>query len=233
MMMMMMMMMIIEIFFDKHIYSNSSVFACIVCFVLCIVKYTVLYDQSPMDGDVVPGKAYYDVLVDVAWALDFLMPQYYNGIVRPLVDGIGAGSPGINHFNTIKDNMFGGDPTKVVFGFCISDCAFTGTNTDATRAVSIMNELGESHSCNGGAFFWVAEHDVGGSWSSTVGNAIFPNAGCSSISPLQISPPPTSIPSSLPGFDTTEPASVMDTLMEILFELLSAIIEIMSLFQKV
>merc|ERR1719203_2455055 len=60
-----------------------------------------------------------------------------------------------------------------------------------------MNELGESHSCNGGAFFWVAEHDVGGSWSSTVGNAIFPNAGCS-LSPTSHAPstptPPTPTP---------------------------------------
>jgi hypothetical protein len=30
--------------------------------------------HAPMDADVVPGTAYYDVLVDVASSLDFLMP---------------------------------------------------------------------------------------------------------------------------------------------------------------
>ena len=121
-----------------------------------------------MDADVVPGSAYFDVLVEVSSALDFLMPQYYNGIIRPLTQGFGPNSPGIAHFNTIKDSMFDGDLTKVILGFCISDCGGTGTNIGASQAVSTMDDLAQSHSCNGGAFFWVATHDVGGAWSSTV-----------------------------------------------------------------
>merc|ERR1711935_569660 len=35
--------------------------------------------HAPMEPDIMPGKAYYDVLVEVADSLDFLMPQYYNG----------------------------------------------------------------------------------------------------------------------------------------------------------
>ena len=82
--------------------------------------------HAPMDTDAVPGKAYYDVLVNVASSLDFLMPQYYNGVTRPVsdgVDGTGAGAiSALQHFTTLTDNVFGGDPTKVVFGFCINAC---------------------------------------------------------------------------------------------------------------
>lgn len=68
--------------------------------------------------------------------------------------------------------MFGGDATKVVFGFCISDCSGTGSNASGSQAKAVMTELKASYSCNGGAFFWVINHDSGGSWSSTVNSAI-------------------------------------------------------------
>ena len=59
-----------------------------------------------------------------------------------------------------------------MFGFCIADCSGTGSNTNANQAVQVMSDLkmhnnGE-FACNGGAFFWVAEHDIGGLWSATV-----------------------------------------------------------------
>jgi hypothetical protein len=79
-----------------------------------------------MDGDLVPGKGYFDVLAAVASSLDFLMPQYYNGITRPAADGIsgtGSGSvSALSHYTTLTNEIFGGDPTKVVFGFCVGDC---------------------------------------------------------------------------------------------------------------
>jgi hypothetical protein len=56
--------------------------------------------------------------------------------------------------------MFNGDPTKVVFGFCISDCS--DSNANAEQAVMFMNDLKSSYPCNGGAFFCVSEHDSAG-----------------------------------------------------------------------
>ena len=175
-----------------------------------------------MDADIVPGKAYYDILVDIGSTLDFLMPQYYNGIIHPLRDGFGPNSPGIQHYNQIKDNMFGGDATKIVFGFCISDCSGTGTNTNAISAVNILGDLEQSHACHGGAFFWVAAHDSNGAWSSTVASSLFPNAGCSvnpspqpptdpnptppAPSPTAPIPPPYAAPTPTPPMPTTPTA---------------------------
>jgi len=190
--------------------------------------------HAPMDTDLVPGKGYFDVLESVGWALDFLMPQYYNGIIRPLVNGMGPRSPGLAHYNTIKDSIFNGDPTKIIFGFCISDCSGTGTNTNAGQAVAIMSELEQTHECNGGVFFWVAAHDINGEWSSEVGDAIAPNVGCSSTSsspstasshpptpevtpsPTHAStstptPSPTSTPSFAPSSSPTSPATPAPT----------------------
>lgn len=120
--------------------------------------------HAPMDSDVVPGSAYYNILKSQANMLDFLMPQYYNGITRPGSNFGGA----LSHFQTITNDMFGGDPTKIVFGFCISDCSGTGSNLNGNQAASVMSQLGDNYGCNGGAFFWVAAHDYGGSWSSVV-----------------------------------------------------------------
>jgi len=112
------------------------------------------------------------------------MPQYYNGITRPVTDGIdgtGAGSvSALSHYNTIVDDIYGGDPTRMVFGFCISDCSGTGSIANGQQALTVMNDLNAEHPCNGGAFFWVAEHDQGASWSSLVSTGINSD-GCSTI----------------------------------------------------
>jgi len=169
--------------------------------------------HAPMDGDVVPGTAYFDVLVDVAPALDFLLPQYYNGLVLPALTGFGPSSPAITHFNAMKDSMFGGDATKIVVGFCIVGCIGVA---DASTAVSVMDDLAQSYPCNGGAFFWVAHDDVDGNWSFAVGSSIFPNAGCSLSDPPSLSPSstpsietsaPTATPSSTPIIQTISPAT--------------------------
>jgi hypothetical protein len=86
--------------------------------------------------------------------LDFLIPQYYNGYVRSYTYFPGA----LSHFTTITDQMFGGDPSKVVYGFCINDC---GTfNLDGNQSAQVMEWLSEKYPCNGGAFFWVANDDT-------------------------------------------------------------------------
>jgi hypothetical protein len=58
---------------------------------------------------------------------------------------------------------------KVVFGFCIAECG--SYNVDGAQAASAINNLNDAYPCNGGAFFWVAEYDVDGSWSVPVSNA--------------------------------------------------------------
>jgi hypothetical protein len=52
-----------------------------------------------------------------------------------------------------------------------------GSSVLAKRHLQSHSWVQLSNPCNGGAFFWVAEHDSSGSWSSTVGDAIFRNAG--------------------------------------------------------
>merc|ERR1711862_966758 len=92
--------------------------------------------------------------------------------------------------------------TKVIFGFCISDCSGTGSNANAVQAAKVMSSLREYYPCNGGAFFWVAAHDMGGSWSQIVGDEILPYSGCSlkgpTISPRQTNPPPSPVPTNPP-----------------------------------
>jgi LysM repeat protein len=158
--------------------------------------------HAPMDSDLVAGKAYYDVLRGVSSSLSFLMPQYYNGITRPVKDGIDGQAPGrtsaLSHYTNLVKNMFNGDPTKVVFGFCISDCSRTDSNANAVEAVKIMNDLKSVYPCNGGAFFWLVEHDTGGTWSTPVSQVIQPSAGCSNLSKPASKPVPKPTPLSKP-----------------------------------
>ena len=170
--------------------------------------------HAPMDPDLNHGTAYYNILKDVSSSLDFVMPQYYNGFTRPAIDGIdgtGAGSvSALSHYNTLVNDMFNGDATKIIFGFCISDCSGTGSNANAMQAATVMSDLRVQHPCNGGAFFWVAAHDTGGSWSQIVGDEILPYSGCSGNSP--VSPRPTMAPivapTSAPISPTLPPVSL-------------------------
>jgi len=138
--------------------------------------------HAPMDSDIVQGTAYYDILNDISYTLDFLMPQYYNGVTRPVVDGLDGSDAYmsvLDHYTDLVDDMFDGDPTKVVFGFCIADCSGTGSNADGEQAAQVMSDLSEYYSCNGGAFFWVSDDDLNAEWSRQVSDVIEPNAGCS------------------------------------------------------
>jgi hypothetical protein len=139
--------------------------------------------HAPMDSDLVSGKAYYEILRGIASSLSFIMPQYYNGITRPVLDGIGGTGVGsvsaLSHYTNLLNNVFNGDTTKVVFGFCISDCSGTNSNANAVAAVKVMSDLKSVYPCNGGAMFWVAENDSSGSWSVPVSEVSQPSSGCS------------------------------------------------------
>jgi chitinase len=159
----------------------------------------------PMDVDLVPETEYYKLLTRLADQdyVDFVMPQYYNGITKPGSDFDGA----LSHFTSLVEDMFQGDPTKVVFGFCIADCSFTESNLNAAQAVDVIEQLQEVYPCNGGAFFWEAVDDINGSWSTPVRAAIQQNV-CSSAPTPPIAPttprptlppvPPTPAPSRPP-----------------------------------
>merc|ERR1719350_718842 len=142
--------------------------------------------HAPMDPDLVPGKGYYDLVK--TWGQDdvlgFIMPQYYNGLTRPVNDPDGA----MSHYSTLVEKAFKNDPTKMVFGFCISDCSGTGSNANGAQAAAMMSTVRDSYACNGGAFFWVANHDGNGAWSSAVSNEIAPYRGCSVVTTPTASP---------------------------------------------
>ncbi len=163
--------------------------------------------HAPMDSDVVPGTKYFELLSDIASNIDFLMPQYYNGVTRPVIDGIASSGSGsmaaITHYDNLVD-IFGDDPTRIVFGFCISDCSGTGSNANAEGAAQVMSDLRNYYDCNGGAFFWVATHDTNGAWSRTVSAVTEQRAGCS-LGPTAPVPPPVSPPTAMP---VTSPPTV-------------------------
>merc|ERR1719356_1746520 len=176
-----------------------------------------------MDSDLTPSNsAYFQILKKRRADLDFIMPQFYNGVTRAHVDGLEGSGVGAlsaaSMFDSLSNDMFDSEPSKVVFGFCISDCAGTGSNVNGNQAVEIMSDLktindGE-FTCNGGAFFWVALHDQGGVWSDAVVDEVSKSAGCSTgattSSTTTITPEPetsTSTPTAAPETSTTSTTS--------------------------
>jgi len=142
--------------------------------------------HAPMDSDLTPSTSkYFQILKARHQDLDFLMPQFYNGVTRAQTDGISGSGAGLisagTLFSSLANELFNMKPQKVVFGFCISDC--TSWNTNAAQAVTIMSDLkvynNSQYQCNGGAFFWVADDDIGGAWSDTVVAEVKKTAGCS------------------------------------------------------
>ena len=142
-----------------------------------------LISHSVKDAHVVPKSAYFSVLSDVSSSIDFLMVGYFNGFARPVLDGIegiGHGSIStLSHYKTLVDHLFQSDATKVVFGFCISDCDSANSSATGLEASAVMTNLNRHYSCNGGAYFWVAKHDINGMWSSKISPVLQNNAGCS------------------------------------------------------
>merc|ERR1712151_668948 len=122
--------------------------------------------HAPMDGDLSEGSPYYNLLQEVAPSVDFLMPQYYNGPFRPAIDP----APALEHYGHLVDGIFDGNAGKVLFGFCISDCAGTGSNVNGAEAAEIMEGVVAAYPASGGAFFWAASHDAG--WSGPLADAL-------------------------------------------------------------
>lgn len=142
--------------------------------------------HAPMDIDVSRSDSkYYNILKTRSSDLDFLMPQFYNGVTRPVSDGVASTGQGsmsaASIFSLLSNDMFQSQPSKIVFGFCISDCDVTGSNANGAQAAQVMSELKAINSgefyCNGGAFFWVAQQDANGDWSDTVSSEVSLTSG--------------------------------------------------------
>eukprot|EP00973_Karenia_brevis_P014192 1930253-Karenia_brevis.AAC.1 len=71
-----------------------------------------------MDSDLDSGDMYFNILKSLASSVDYLLPQYYNGVLRPVQDML----PVLNHYGDLVQEILQGDETKVIFGFCISAC---------------------------------------------------------------------------------------------------------------
>ena len=155
--------------------------------------------HTPMDSDLAVGRGYYEVVKEVgAASIDFLMPQYYNGITRPNRDGFASAR---SHYNNLVSQVYNGDATRMVFGFCNGDCSGTGSNANAEQAAAVMETLQAEHPCHGGAFFWVVKDDRDGAWSRTVQNVYRHKRGCKGGS-TPATPTPPATPQPVPATPT-------------------------------
>lgn len=117
--------------------------------------------QTPLDWHLDENDAYYNVVKDVGQSIDLLMPQYYNGYIPATVEGVTTGV--VPHFRKLVNEVYGGDASRVLHGFCVRDC--TSFNVNGQQALQNFKKLEESFPDAGGAFFWGSSDDVGNSWS--------------------------------------------------------------------
>merc|ERR1719188_2731312 len=166
-----------------------------------------IISHAPMDGDIAVGAPYFRVLQEVASSVDYLLPQYYNGPFRPATDT----QPAIDHMGHLVNDIFGGDASKVVFGFCISDCSGTGSNVNSAQAASILEDVAAAFPGYGGAFLWAASDDDG--WSAPVRQALgsAPSAGPATPPPTPAVPTPTPAPTEAPATPSPTPAVATPT----------------------
>jgi len=77
----------------------------------------LFFIDAPMDSDLLPTSKYFEILHQHRADLDFLMPQFYNGVTRPAVDGVdgtGAGAlSAASMFDSLSNELFDSEPNKV------------------------------------------------------------------------------------------------------------------------
>lgn len=158
-----------------------------------------LLTHTPMDHHLDKGDPYYQILqenrAEVADAIDLLMPQYYNGFIKSHSEFPKAST----HFGNLVD-LYDGDASRVVFGFCVKDC---GTfNVNAYQAEQVLKQLDSKFAGNGGFFFWSHQKgDIDGSFTLPL---LEYYASRDTSSPTTVQPtarppmPPTPSPSAAP-----------------------------------
>jgi len=120
--------------------------------------------HAPMDYTLNKGTAYYELLRQMGPALDFLMPQYYNGHLNVVTSDTDL-TASMTHFGDLVEAM-GGDASRVVYGFCLHDCG--AWNAAKERAGEVAATLGDSFPNHGGVFYWAASGDSNGAWPAYV-----------------------------------------------------------------
>lgn len=174
----------------------------------------------PMDSDMVPSSPYYQILKAQHWNMNYVAVQFYNSITRPALDGFdGSGSGQVSAssiYTNIANDIFPEQPDKVVFGFCLDDCSTTGSNASGSQAAQVMDEIKTYNNgefdCNGGAFFWVMEHDGGNHFSNPVSAVLETTSGCLVSPPPPPPAPTTSAPTNPPtAVPTAEPTTAPPT----------------------
>lgn len=120
-----------------------------------------LVTHAPMDHTLDQGDPYFAIVDQHADAIDFLMPQYYNGGMSAFdANGLAAIE---THYRALVDGPFGGDASRVVFGHCIEPgCAPVATQP---AAVEVAQEVAGWYPNDGGVFFWAHPYDDG-AWFS-------------------------------------------------------------------
>lgn len=126
-----------------------------------------LLTHAPENNQMVKNGTYWNIIADVM-DVDFISVQYYNDHPDPISDLSGS----IDHYATIVNDLFGGDATKVVFGFCIADCGSFNVGKD--KAASITKSVLAKFPNNfGGVMNWAMNQgDSDGSWSTAVVHAM-------------------------------------------------------------
>jgi chitinase len=123
-----------------------------------------LLTHAPENNMMVSGGSYWKILAQCK-GVDFISVQYYNDNPNPAHDSAGS----IAHYKDIVKNLYGGDASKVVFGFCITDCG--GDNMNASKAAGFTKQLvaAMGNSAIGGVMNWaINQGDNDGSWSNAV-----------------------------------------------------------------
>ena len=73
--------------------------------------------HAPMDSDLTLDSQYFKILQARRADLDFVMPQFYNGVTRPAVDGVDGSGAGefraIDMYSDLPNIMFEGEVEKV------------------------------------------------------------------------------------------------------------------------
>jgi len=121
-----------------------------------------LLTHVPENNQMDQGAAYWNITLKIKDDVDFIMIQYYNDAPNPVTDPASAET----HYSNIVKGIFGGDASKVLFGFCITEC--TKWNMDGAGAASIAKTLLAQYPTSFGGIQNWAENagDITGSWSA-------------------------------------------------------------------
>ncbi len=118
--------------------------------------------HAPMDHTLDADDPYFAIVDEHADAFDFLMPQYYNGGMSPFEP---AGLAAIEkNYRALVDGPFGGDASRMVFGYCIEPgCAPLASQP---AALEVTKTVESWYPNDGGVFFWAHPNETDGAFSA-------------------------------------------------------------------